>query len=339
MHKLFRASFWKKFGAYRRLLKGIGKASKCLYKKPYQAIEHLETALKWKEIILSIGTTTEDIAEAYYLQSKAWYQLFELEKAMIAIDKALELHPSYGNAHHHKACIYHMQQEFDKALESAQKALMLAPSHPLSLLIANITASTGKHPQAIKAYTHLIKESKEKDLSWAYFKRAISYYQLKKFEQAFTDYQLAYTDKKGFFYKSLTYFHHLKGEKFFKKMVDFKELTSRSSQLRFEKTITLIQQRPQLVALLCKANHAVQQKHFDDATKYFNNMFEIDKQMGRIYLLLGALALEQNEIKLAKNHINRAKNLGIEDERISKRLPQQSLLQELAEKHTDIFAK
>ena len=162
MHKLFQSSFWKKIGAYLRLLKSIGKASKCLYKKPYQAIGHLETALKWKETILSIGTVTEDIAEAYYFKSKAWYQLLELEKAIIAIDQALEIHPSYGNAHHHKACIYHMQQEFDKALESAQKAFTLAPSHRLSLLIASITASTGKHAQAIAAYTHLIKERKEK---------------------------------------------------------------------------------------------------------------------------------------------------------------------------------
>ena len=53
-------------------------------------------------------------------------------------------------------------------------------------------------------------------------------------------------------------------------------------------------------------------------------MFEIDKQMGRIHLLLAALALEQHQTTLAKDHINSAKNLGLEDKKISKRLPQQS---------------
>ncbi len=124
-------------------------------------------------------------AKEYHLQG-------EYDRAIEALDEAIELDPECAAAYHRRGSARTFQGEFDKAIADYTKAMRLAPRYAGSLYKLGFGCfKLGEYDSAITAYDEAIRIDSDRADASAYYYRGLARDRTGAYEQAIADYREA----------------------------------------------------------------------------------------------------------------------------------------------------
>ena len=105
------------------------------------------------------GNFENNLAEAFNLMNTG-----KIDKAINLFENLTEKYPKTARAFHLKAFAYTQDKNFNKALESIEKAKNLSPDNlDINLDYANILSAINKKKKLLKILSYIEKESNGKD--------------------------------------------------------------------------------------------------------------------------------------------------------------------------------
>ena len=126
-------------------------------------------------------------AEAYYVGATEMSKKGELQGALAAFNKSIELNPSKAEAFYGRGNIYYQAGNYQQAIADYNKAIALNPSYTNAYFNRGLARYNQEdYSGAIDDYSKVLGfEPKDAE---AYYQRALSYYQLQDYSKAIEDY-------------------------------------------------------------------------------------------------------------------------------------------------------
>jgi tetratricopeptide (TPR) repeat protein len=111
-------------------------------------------------------------AKAHYFIGCSYGRLGDLNNAMLAFEKTIEIDPDFHRALNNLADIYVRKGELERALKLIQKALLLAPQQTgYSLTCSEIYMNMGKYDLALAMLEKIVDDPKNGQTAKEYIER------------------------------------------------------------------------------------------------------------------------------------------------------------------------
>jgi tetratricopeptide (TPR) repeat protein len=130
--------------------------------------------------------------EAYYQRGNLYRFRRQFDRAIVDYTKAIGIHPT-ADTYFRRGAAYHGIGENDKAFEDFNKVISLDPKHAKAYLgLASLYGKKGQHLKEIENYSQAIAVNTDESLQRAlYLFRAHTFYQIRDFDRALSDYERA----------------------------------------------------------------------------------------------------------------------------------------------------
>ncbi len=149
-------------------------------------------------------------APQYFAISQAYINRGDLDRALVEINKALEISPAYGQAYVLRAGIYHLKNQHDKVIADCGKAIELKVDNEFPYVVRGSSYNViGKHELAFADFSKAIQINPQSGL--AYIGRGTYHANKKMYERAISDYtqgmKLGSVDAQNYYNRGTVYAH------------------------------------------------------------------------------------------------------------------------------------
>jgi len=152
--------------------------------------DHEEFVALLTSILTSNGLDNRCKAVVYAWRGLSYRWLEDYNRALLDLDKAIELYPSYYWAIAQRGAVYALQGSYKKSLDDLQIAVSLKPNNSIVITLRGATYRLlGKYEEALRDFDQIITRDPE-DV-WAMTHRGILYREVEDYEAAFEDFNCA----------------------------------------------------------------------------------------------------------------------------------------------------
>jgi len=140
----------------------------------------LDEALKAYDKAIQLDT---DYAEAYYEKGRVLYMMQDYDKAIQTLDVAIKLNPNYADAYFYKGIIYRELKQYDKALQALNRVIEMDEKNTLAYINkARSLQGLKKYHEVIQTLDSAIEQVPDDDS--LHYEKAIVYSLMGNFDDA-----------------------------------------------------------------------------------------------------------------------------------------------------------